>query len=98
MMGPSQGGLRAWAKPSTLSSRDPYLGTKAPPKTRVHLGWVGNASKEGGSSSPSLFREGQDPASGWGTDPHQGTALTRLALPGHAFLQPQRPAGAAHLP
>lgn len=97
-MGPSQGGLRAWAKPSALSSRDPYLGMKAPPKTRVHFGWVGNASREGGSSSPSLSRAGQDPAIRWGTDPHQLTASTRLALPGHAFLHPQRPVGAAHLP
>lgn len=96
-MGPSEGGLWAWAKPSTLSSQDPYLGTKAPPKTRVHSGWVGNPPKEGGSSSPSLYRAGQDPAIRWGTDPHQVTASTRLALPGHAFLQPQRLAGAAHL-
>ena len=94
-MGPSHGGLRAWAKPSALSIQDPYLGTKAPPKTRVHLGWVGNPPKEGGSSSPSLSRAGQDPAIRWGTDPRQ--ASTWLALPGHAFLQPQRLAGAAHL-
>ena len=41
MRGPSWGGLRTWAQASTLSPLDPHLGTRRPPKSRIHLGWVG---------------------------------------------------------
>lgn len=47
-------GLSGEARPSTLRHPRPLPGGTTPPKTRVHLGWVGKSSDEGGSSSLSL--------------------------------------------